>query len=135
MKQKIRRCLIKYGSCALAVAGLAWLYLGQRDLAGATKQEQYRMWCDAFTIPGVILVMLGGMVWASTQGALDGLAFCLRYAALSLIPGRQTAREEKYADYLERKQKNRAKGYGFLFISGLITMAVAVVFLALYYSV
>ena len=41
---------------------------------------------------------------------------------------------EKYDEYLERRRKNRVKGYGFLYVVGGAFMAVAGVFMALFYS-
>lgn len=132
MKKQIVTLLRKYISCALVVGGLVWLFLSLRDYEGASQADRYRMLCDAFTIPGVILIMVGALVWVSTQGALDGITYCVRFAIFSLIPGKRLERDEKYAEYVERKSSNRMKGYGFLFISGAITMAVAFVFMFLF---
>lgn len=127
--------LIKYGCSAAVVALLAWSYISLRDFAGAELVDKYRMLCDAFTIPGLMLILVGAMIWVSSQGALDGLVFCVRFAVFSLIPGKRVERDEKYADYVERRRGKRAKGYSFLFYSGLATMVIAGVFMALFYSV
>lgn len=126
--------LAKYGGSALFIGLAAWLYLGAYDFPDASLVEKYRLLCDAFTIPGVILLMLGCLIWASGQGALDGVTYALRYAIYSLIPGKLLERSEKYGDYIQRKRENRLKGYGFLFITGGASMAVSLVFMALFYS-
>lgn len=130
---KLKINLIKYGCCAAFVALLAIAYISLRDFAGAELMDKYLILCDAFTVPGMLLILFGGMMWASSQGALDGLTYVVRYALFSLIPGKRLERDEKYGDYLEHRMQNRVKGYGFLFISGLVTMAVALVFMAQFY--
>ena len=134
MSETIKTNLIKYGICAAIVILFAALYIGGKDFAGAERVDQYLILCDAFTVPGVLLTMAGCLVWASTTGVLDGIAYAGRYAIYSLIPGKRLEKDERYGDFLERKQANRAKGYGFLFVSGLITLAIALVFMGLFYS-
>ncbi len=134
MSKRIVVNLIKYTSSAAIVALLAWTYVSLREFEGVSLMEQYRILCDAFTIPGLLLILVGAMIWISTQGALDGIAYCVRFAIFSLIPGKRIDRDEKYGDYVERRRGKRASGYGFLFISGLVTMVIAGVFMVLFYS-
>ncbi|MGN0999666.1 MAG: DUF3899 domain-containing protein [Faecousia sp.] len=133
MSEKGKANLIKYGSCALFVAVMAWVYIAQRDFAGAELVDKFRYLADAFTVPGVLLVMAGALVWASNQGAMDGLGYSVGNAVRSLIPGGRAKPDETYADYVERKRANRVKGYGFLFLSGGIAVAIALVFMVLFY--
>lgn len=124
--------LAKYGGCVLFTGLLIWAYLGPRDFAGATLQDQYRMLCDAFTVPGLLMILIGAMIWVSNEGALNGISYCLRLAVFALIPGKRKDGYEKYGDYVERKSQKRVSGYGFLFQCGAVVMVVALVFLALY---
>ena len=126
--------LIKYGCCALFVGLWAWGYLAGHPLANEKLYDQYRILCDAFTVPGSLLLMIGCLVWASGHGALDGLGYVLSFATTSLIPGKRKD-VERFYDYVQRKREKRTKGYGFLLISGLVTLAIAMVFFALFYSV
>lgn len=136
MSKRLAKSLTEYTCCAVAVGLLVWFFLSQRDFAGADLVGKYRMLCDAFTIPGVTLIMLGALCWVASQGVLDGLTYCVRFAIYSLIPGKRVERDEKYVDYVLRKREKRkeSKGFAFLFYSGLATMAVALVFMALFYS-
>lgn len=134
MSDRVKVNLAKYGGCALFVALMAWLYISPRDFANATLVDQYRYLCDAFTVPGLLLILLGGMIWASNLGALHGLLYALRWAMFSLIPGKRWKRDETYGEYVERQNEKRVTGYSFLFYSGLVTMAIALVFMALFYS-
>lgn len=140
MRRKLAVNLIKYGCCALFVGLTVWVFIALREteelkLVDMKLVDQYLILCDAFTVPGVLLILFGAMVWVSNQGALDGLAYCVRFAVFSLIPGKRLERDEKYGEYVERKSQNRLKGYGFLFWSGLATMAIALVFMVLFYHV
>lgn len=133
MSKRVKVLLARYGGSATFVGFMAWLYISLRDFDGAKLVDKYRMLSDAFTVPGILLLMFGCLIWISNLGALDGLAYAVSFAIRSLIPGARY-KDEKYGDYVERKRENRVKGYGFLFISGGVTMAVAIVFMILFYS-
>ena len=135
MSGRAKTLLTKYGCCAAFVALLAYVYISARDFAGAELWEQLVMICDALTIPGSLLILAGAMIWVSNMGALDGLSYAVTWTIKSLIPGARVGMDETYADYVERKRENRVKGYGFLLIAGGVTMAIALVFLALYHTV
>lgn len=133
MSKRLKVVLAKYGGCTAFVALMVWLYISLRDVSKATLLDWYRMLSDAFTVPGMLLLMAGCLVWISNLGALDGLAYAVSFAFRSLIPGGRY-KDEKYADYVERHREKRIKGYGFLFVAGGVTMALAIVFLLLFYS-
>ena len=121
------------GSIAL---GMAYLYISLRadlsDFNSLPQLEWYRVICDAFTIPGLVFTMLGLLVSLSNQGALDGIGYAATVAFKMLIGA--GANQERYAEYLERRRANRLKGYGFLYAVGLACLAVALVFMGLFYS-
>lgn len=133
MSAKVKTRLAKYGGCAVFTALMVWLFVWLRETP-ATLAEQMRLLCDAFTIPAVMLLCLGGLVWASNEGALDGIGYVLSFTIKSLTPGKRGT-IEKYADYVERKREKRGGGYGFLLISGAVVMAIALVFLGVFYLV
>lgn len=128
--------VIKYGLSILFCALLIWISVKSSNYASASLVERYKIWCDAFTIPGLLLILLGLLVWISNQGALDGLSYALQGMFRMFIPGAGLRQNmETYYDYLKRKEKKRVKGYGFLFIVGGSSMAVALVFLNLFYRI
>ena len=138
MSSTLKTNLLKYGTtCAVGIL-MVWLYFWMRveslsELMMLKPVELYQMICDAFTVPGMIIPLMGCMVWLSNEGALDGVSYAVSFAIRMLIPG--MGGHERYGDYLERKRANRVKGYGFLFIVGGVFLAVALTFLALYYFV
>jgi len=126
--------LLKYGITGVVGGLLAWLTL---DLHGFSrtmpKLEQYRLLCDAFTIPGLILIMVGFLVMIANAGNFLGLGYAAKHAVKMLIPF-GNKKDERYYDYYQRKQQQgKVTGYGFIFITGLVFMAVAMVFFVLFY--
>ncbi|MGX8692865.1 MAG: DUF3899 domain-containing protein [Clostridia bacterium] len=126
--------LIRYGVAVLFGAALAAVYLLTRSFTGSEPPaERYRMLCDAFTIPGVLLMLTAALVALSNAGAFTGLGYATSHAIHMLIPG-LGSRMETYADYVERKtEKGPVKGYGFIFHVGLAYFLLALVFLVLFY--
>ena len=134
MNQALKKRLFRYGISGLFCIGMAGLYAGLRDFFSLSRVEQYLVLCDAFTIPGMLLILLGMMVFLSNHGALDGLGYVLSYAFKALIPGKKD-RQERYFDYVERKHsEGKAMGYGFLFITGGISLLISFVFMFLFYQ-
>lgn len=134
MSSKVKANLIKYGVSIGIGLLLAYAYVALRDFSSEPLVEKYRILCDAFTVPGVLLLMSGLLMSISNAGALDSLGYIVSQGFSMLVPGKGLGKE-KYADYVERKRKNRVKGYGFLYISALLFLAVTAVFMILFYSI
>lgn len=134
MSDTAKTNLLKYGlsggTCAAMVVIYAWL----RDFGTLPLVEKYLVLCDGFTLPGVLFLALGCMIWISAQGALDGIGYVVSYAVKMLIPGKKEE-QERYYDYVERRREKRVKGYGFLFVVGGVCMVFVAVFMILFYSV
>lgn len=130
LKNRLRKYILTFFFGGL----LAYAYIALRDFSGEPLLEKYRMLCDAFTIPGLLMLMVGLLLLISNEGMFDGLLYALSYAVKTLIPlwGRD---HERYYDYVERKREKRVHGYGFLFVSGAVFMVIALVFLILFYSI
>ena len=123
----------KYGGCILFVGVLAGTYLWSGRFLEQNMIEQLRLLCDAFAIPGVLLLCLGALIWTMGQGALDGLTYSLRLALGALIPGKRLEKEENYGAYVaSQRAKSRGKVSGML-ICGGVAVGISLVFLALYY--
>lgn len=133
MSKELQIKLIKYGLSAAVTLGLAGWYIGARDFAGAELVDKYCMLCDAFSIPGIVLVMLGCMLWVSNEGVMHGVTWVLGFSWRALIPGKRK-NVERYYDYVQRKRaKGKVTGYGFLFVVGGISLGIALVFMILFY--
>lgn len=136
MSSPLAKNLKKCGISAVIALGLAYLFVSLRvDFAHPERtpvMEWYRILCDAFTVPGLLFLMVGFMVTLSNQGALDGLGYVASSAFKLLLPN--NGMKERYSEYLERRRANRLRGYGFLYLVGAVCMAVAGIFMALFYS-
>ena len=132
----LKKNILKYGVSTAIALSLAYLFVSMRvdfqNPSATPLMDWYRILCDAFTIPGLTFVMVGCLVSLSNQGALDGIGYAATVAFRMLIGA--GARQERYKEYLERRRANRLTGYGFLYIVGAACMAVAAVFLILFYS-
>ena len=136
-RQKLLRTLIKYGITA-AVGGLmVYLTLTLHGFAELPGQvDRYRVLADAFTIPGVVLMLVAALVAVANEGAFTGVSYSLTWMIRTLIPLAALKNgRESYRDYVERKRANRVKGYSFLFFTGLAFFTVAIVFTVLFYRV
>lgn len=135
MKKQLTALLLKYG--ITGGIGLA-MTLSVLDLHGFSEavsaMDRYRILSDAFTIPGVVILLCGVLVLVANEGAFEGISYTLSYAVRMLIPGLHR-NPEKYRDYVERRrEKGGVKGYAFLFITGAVFSAIAIVFIALFYT-
>ena len=131
MKKTPVRYAVTAALAALTVIGHLWLHDWSSSLAA---EERYRILCDAFTVPGLMLVLIAALVALSNEGSFDALGYAARYAVRRLIPG-LGLRQETYGEFVERRrEQGRVRGYGFLWHVGLVFLCAAAVFLYLYYK-
>ena len=135
MSKTLQKNLMKYGITVGLSLLLAYFYAALRiDWANTEPVSLYRTLCDAFTVPGLLLVMSGLLMTFSNAGAMDGLGYVVVNGLKMLIPG-GGMKTETFKDYLERRRNNRVRGYGFLYVTGFGCLAIAAVFMILFYSV
>ena len=134
MEEKIISYLRKYIP-AFAVMGIAtWIILALRGQSPELAQDvRYLNLADAFTIPSVIMLMVGVLVWVAGKGTFDMLTYGISRAATSLIPGFKGT-NEKFYDYKMRKAEKPKMDFVFLLISGGVYFIPAIVFNILYYT-
>ena len=129
--------VLKYGITTLIGGLMAWAVIRLHGLEDAASQaDRFRILTDAFTVPGVVLILVGVLVWISNQGAFDGLSFVGKRLVHSLLPflfTNKNGKIETYYDYVSRKKAaGGIRGYAFLFIVGGVFFAASLVFLFLY---
>ena len=130
LKVNILRCL----SAAAVGGAVAWWYANSRWEADMTQLLQYRVLCDAFTIPGAMMVLFAMLFSLNNLGALDTIAYLMSFLPRRIAPG-AFGEPEKLIDYVEHRREKRTKGYGFLYIVGFIFLGIAIYYLVLFYSV
>lgn len=134
MSEKLRRNLLKYGITGVLCVALAVVYCVLRDFPKLPLVEKYRTLCDAFTVPGLLAICVGVLLWSSNDGLFNGLGYCLNITWKSLIPGGRQ-KIMRYYDYVQSRKKKKITGYGFLFVCGGACMVIAAVFMVLFYSI
>ncbi|MBR5311073.1 MAG: DUF3899 domain-containing protein [Oscillospiraceae bacterium] len=133
---KFVKILIKYAACIVPATIMTLLVIDTHELALAESEvERYRILTDAFTIPGVVLIMVAALVFISNLGGFDGLGYSLKVAIKRLLPFFGAVPDEKYGDYVERKRAHRIKGYQFILHSGLLFLAIALYFMYKFYQI
>ena len=134
MNKPVSSKLLKYGITAVIGAVIAGLALHLRGFSWSLEPvERYRILCDGFTFPGLLLILTAALIALSNEGAFLGLGFLGSFVLRAFIPG-VGVKQEKYSEYLERKsEKGRVKGYGFIFVVGLAYFGLALICLVLFY--
>ncbi len=118
-------CLVGLTICA-AVVTLRW----------SDEFSVLHQLCDGFFVAGVMLAGVGGLKFCGNKGAFDMMAYSLSYVFYLVFPGANAKRpqeqqNEKYYDYVQRKQENR-KPTGCIVLVGLAFLAVSLLLLVAY---
>ncbi len=134
MSGKWIKRIVRYGTAGAIGAVLVVMFLtahGFWELESPV--ERYRVLTDAFTVPGLLMLCIGMLVWISDKGVFNPIAYAFRYLAAKLLPF-AGIEQEHYVDYVERKREEHVTGYGFLLITGAVFFAIALFFLTRFYQ-
>ena len=134
MTKALKTKIMCYLTSIVVCAYLVYSYCTNRDIGNLELVNQYHVLCDAFFLPGLIMIFLGLLMVMNNLGALDTMAYGFSYVLHMLAPG-AFDKMDSYLDYIEKRRANRSGGYGFLLVVGTVMVAVSVVFLVLYCSV
>lgn len=88
--------------------------------------------CDAFFVPGVLLLCFGALMFVANDGVFDMLNYgVMKVVKLVQSEKKRSAFPKTFYDYRKMKSESRKGGFGYLFIVGGAYMALAVLFLIL----
>ena len=133
-EKPIVKTLIRYGICtAVGLALMLMVLLINKYWMTEDAQEKLRILCDAFCIPGLLLILSTGLVFARNEGAFNGLLYGLRTAKEVLLPF-LPYQHMNFREYVEKKAEKKVKGYSFLLITGAVFLAVGLVLLIVYHT-
>ena len=124
--------LIKSGIVSAVGILVVILFVSSSDFGAQTTVDKYKILCDAFTIPGLLMLMFAAMLSISNEGGLDGISYLVKQG-FRMLTFRGIS-QEKYLDYVQHRRENRLTGYGFLYIVGAAFMVIALIFMALFYT-
>ena len=113
-----------------------WSILSSVGYSSASPADiRYLQLSDAFFVPGIVMLLVGVLVWISTTGFFDSISYIATIGLRALIPLMRRDKSEEYYDYKARKEGKRINGYSFVLISGAIYLAIGVIFTILYFTV
>ena len=133
MKQETKEKLRNYGICCGIEVLIAFLVIWSKGFFTDSAAVNIQILSDAFFVPGILMTLLAGMLYVSSEGALIGIGFVLRNVVLAFIPmGR--ARHELYADYRERKMSEaKQNNDSCILVSGLVFLGLGIIFTVIWY--
>lgn len=134
MSNKLKTNLVKYAvTIGIGLALTCW-YVIPRDIFQQDPTQMYRILCDGFFLPGIFMIFIGLMFVMNNLGALDTISFAFHYLAHTFLPV-AFGEGQTYLEYVEARREKRISGFGCIFVVGIAFVAVAVVFLMLFYTV
>ena len=128
-----KRTICKYLITIMAGGLFVWYYLQSRNYSSLNKINQFRVLADAFTIPGLLYSCIGLLLVISNTGVLDGVLYGLATAVRMLTPGAK--KRQRYDEFLYDRKEKKIKGLGFLLISGLLFLAIALFYMSKFYKI
>lgn len=130
MRKSLKRYLIVL---AFGLGG-AVLVMSLRGAFETTGSSLIANISDSFTIPGAILVAIGGLLWVSSDGFFDMLSYGLKNGLHALFPVYRLEKKSFY-DYKVEKMEKREKGIFIPFlVIGLSFLLISVIFFVIYSS-
>lgn len=130
MKKKLVGYLLLFG-IGLAFVPLMGLWRGMYSAADAA--ELLKALCDCFTVPAMVYLLLGLLLWCGKGGAFDMLGYGTKMF-FSVFSREKRGEKESFYEYRQRKQKSPRPIRPFL-IAGAAFLIVAVALLIAFYSV
>lgn len=133
---RVWKIVLKYAITALIAGGLVFAVLGINGffLGGYDQAQFYRKLSDAFTVPGLMLILLALIFFVSQQGAFTGVGYALRHVLRMIVPF-FIKKDISYAEYLENREHRKILSTFLCFIIvGSVFLAVGIIFIFMFYK-
>lgn len=131
----MKKKLLQYGICSIIGNAIAFWVMDTEGLFITNKPvEISAILCDAFFVPGILLVMVGTLFWISTTGLFDAISYAFRVAGHSLFPFLFKSDSMSFYDYKTEKDGKRVKTPLFIFIVGAVFLIASGVALIIWYK-
>ena len=127
IKANIYKFLTATGICGL----MTWLYITSKWSEQLSQSEKYCILVDGFSLPGLLLLCVAILTSIDNAGGLDTIAYLMSYIPKMIMPG-LLGEPDKLLDFVEKRREKRKKGFGFLYIVGILFLAISMVFLYLF---
>lgn len=114
----------------------------KRVFSADSAKAVFRILADSFTIPGGFLLATGLGIWILNQGGFDGLIYMTRVLFRTKSQGKEGSisanedgRVEPYSEFIiKRHNEKQVTGYSFVIVCAVAFLALAGVFIILFYS-
>lgn len=131
----MKKKLLVYGISAFVGVAIVVISICAKQIwAQPSTVEVMRILSDSCFLSGILLAGLGLLIVASNGGAFDMLAYAVRVFFLRF---KRDINKRKYKDFYEYREekKGEKRSMAFLLIVGLVFIALAILFLVLYYNI
>ncbi len=124
----------RYLICFCVAIGLVVSIFAIKGFFTSNAKTNIQILSDAFFASGALLILFAGLLFVGGEGMFLGIGYALGRAVKALIPFSRKD-HETYAQYRERKTgKQKTKGDGCIFFTGLFFVAVSIIFLIIWYQ-
>ena len=128
-ENSLKAKLIGYGISTAVAVGLMLLVLTVGGYWQAEEpMDRARLLCDGFSVPGALLVLTAGVLFANGEGAFNGVLFGLKRAKEIVLPF-LPSQYVPYREFVKKRAAKKTVGYGCLFFVGLAFLIVGIVLL------
>lgn len=125
--------MLKYAVCIGIALLITVAVFWSKGFFADSASVNIQILSDGFSVSGILFSMIAGLMYISGEGMFVGIGFVLRNAALTFIPGGR-AKQERYADYRERKLGKIKKGTDHcILVTGLTFLGLGILFSAIWY--
>lgn len=116
------------GICAVA------LFVWSRDIFAQTDaREIFKILCDAFFIPGILICAAGLIVLSSNEGAFDAISYGLT-SFINMFKRDPSKKYDSFYDYTSSRSEKKTP-FAFLLITGGGFLLVSMIMWILYANV
>lgn len=128
-KRSARKYLI---TSLVGILIAAAVFAARGGLTAADDVAAMYALCDAFFVPGVLILGFGLLVFCADDGLFD----MINYGVLKAVKIVQSEKKRSqfpktFYDYRAMKSETRGGGFGYLIVVGAVFVAIAAVFLLL----
>jgi len=125
--------LLKYAVCVGIALLITVAVFWSKGFFTDSASVNIQILSDGFSVSGILFSAIAGMMYVSGEGAFIGIGFALKNAVLAFIPGGRK-RQERYADYRERKLGTLKKGSDHcILVTGLTFLGLGILFSVIWY--
>lgn len=134
MEQGTKIKLRNYGICFGVEVLLAFLVIWSKGFFTDSTAVNIQILSDAFFVSGILMTLFAGLMYVSSEGALLGIGYIVRYVALTFFPLGRT-KHERYADYRARKlEKAKQRNISCILVTGLTFLFIGIIFTVIWYT-